>query len=324
MPTPLAHPVLISDPGAVILMAIDYQPAAFQSQGATLRGRLYRAKESDDHPAVVMSHGFTATIPMVMDRYAEALCDAGFTVLAYDHRNFGSSDGEPRQQANPWLQAAGYRDAMDYLEASSLGPSGPIALWGDSLSADAALVVAAADDRVSAVVGQAPAFGESGVPDDPDGAIFLKIKRRLLDGDVLAAPEDAVGPLPVVSADPQSPSFLPQIQAYRWFVDFGGRFGSGWQNQATFAVPAEAPPFHAGLAAPQVACPVLLIVAPDDEINEANPAVTRQVYDSLVAPKEWVDTDGGHFGLLYPESRLFKEAVAAQTDFLHRKLQRSP
>ncbi|GAB3725559.1 hypothetical protein [Nocardiopsis oceani] len=96
-------------------------------------------------------------------------------------------------------------------------------------------MVAAADDRVSAVVGQAPAFGESGAPDDPDGAIFLKIKRRLLDGDVLAAPDDAVGPLPVVSADPQSPSFLPPIQAYRWFVDFGGRFGSGWQNQATFA-----------------------------------------------------------------------------------------
>ena len=35
--------------------------------------------------------------------------------LLYDHLNFGMSGGELRQQINTWIQARGYRDAMNYL-----------------------------------------------------------------------------------------------------------------------------------------------------------------------------------------------------------------
>ena len=60
-----------------------------------------------------MAHGLSATISgMTADRYAEVFRDAGFAVLLFDHRNFGISDGEPRQQINKWVQARGYRDAM--------------------------------------------------------------------------------------------------------------------------------------------------------------------------------------------------------------------
>ena len=37
---------------------------------------------------------------MVADRYAEVLYSVGFAILLYDHRNFGMSGGEPRQQIN--------------------------------------------------------------------------------------------------------------------------------------------------------------------------------------------------------------------------------
>jgi hypothetical protein len=34
---------------------------------------------------------------MVIDRYAEVFCAAGFAVMLNEHRNFGISGGQPRQ-----------------------------------------------------------------------------------------------------------------------------------------------------------------------------------------------------------------------------------
>jgi len=83
-----------------------------------------------------MAHGFTATINgMVADRYAEVFFNAGFTVLLYDHRIFGISDGEPRQELNVWVQARGYRNAINFVAILPEIDADRIALWGYSMSA---------------------------------------------------------------------------------------------------------------------------------------------------------------------------------------------
>jgi cephalosporin-C deacetylase-like acetyl esterase len=73
--------------------------------GVTLRGWLYRPAGPDPAPAVVMAHGFSATRHMGLPAFADDLTAAGFAVLLYDHRNLGDSDGDPRQEINPWAQA---------------------------------------------------------------------------------------------------------------------------------------------------------------------------------------------------------------------------
>ena len=80
-----------------------YNDVSFNSEGAELRGRHYRHPDGPK-PTVVMTHGTTATITMAVDQYAEAIFGAGFDVLLYDHKNFGLSGGEPRQEINPWIQ----------------------------------------------------------------------------------------------------------------------------------------------------------------------------------------------------------------------------
>ena len=79
----------------------------FPSEGALLRGRFYRPERPPPFPVVIMTHGTTATITMALDHYAEVFCQSGLAVLLYDHRNFGMSGGELRQQINPWIQARG-------------------------------------------------------------------------------------------------------------------------------------------------------------------------------------------------------------------------
>lgn len=44
-----------------------YENVEFTSEAVTLRGRLYRPHASRPLPAVVMAHGFSATITMTAD-----------------------------------------------------------------------------------------------------------------------------------------------------------------------------------------------------------------------------------------------------------------
>ncbi len=145
----------------------EYRMVEFMSDGAVLRGRLY-LPDRWPAPVVVMAHGFSATIPMVMDRYAECFRQRGLAVLAFDHRGHGSSDGEPRGEINPWVQALGYIDAIEAARAVPEIGSSPVALWSDSLSARVALGVAALNDGISALVCQVPALGGQPGPDDAE------------------------------------------------------------------------------------------------------------------------------------------------------------
>ena len=299
-----------------------YRVVEFPSEGATLQGRFYyRENASRPAPVVIMAHGTSATITMGIDRYAEALHAAGLGVLLYDHRNLGRSGGEPRQEINPWVQARGYRSALDFAASLPEVDAGRMALWGDSYSAGEVMVVGACDPRVRAIVAQIPALGGRPAPADPDGALFAAVRTTLLGGEVAGSPETTLGPMPVVSFDQLgTPSLLTPITAFRWFIEYGGRHGTGWQNWATRVTPKTPAPFHAGLAAPFVQAPLLMIIAPEDEMPGANPAVSRAAYTAAPEPKELFEIGGGHFGLLYYPGELFDLASGVQRDFLVRHL----
>ncbi|OFW67629.1 MAG: hypothetical protein A2Z12_01325 [Actinobacteria bacterium RBG_16_68_21] len=296
----------------------------FESEGAALRGFLYETvKGEPPFPVVVMTHGTSATIPMVTDRYAEVFAEAGVSALLYDHRNLGISGGEPRQEINPWTQCRGYRDAITF--ASTIPDHDPkrIGIWGDSFSAGEVFLVAACDARVKVVVAQCPTFGAVPPDVDPSPGLFQEIRETFESGDVSGVPGDTIGPIPVVSPDQLgTPSLLQPIQAYRWFIDYGGRHGSGWQNQATRVIPSNVAPYSPYLCAPYVTAPSLMMVAPADEMTGANADVSRQAFDLLGGEKAWYEIGGGHFGLLHYPSSLFEQASTVQAEHLTRHLLR--
>ena len=212
----------------------------FPSEGATLRGLLYLPETGTKNPPVViMAHGTSATVYMVADKYAEAFCRAGLAALLYDHRGFGRSGGEPRQEINPWIQCRGYRDAVTFAETLDEVDPDRIALWGDSYTGGQVIIVGAIDQRVKVIVAQCPVFGAEPPPVEPNKANFDIIKDILSRGDVRGSPETTTGPMPVVSFDQAgTPSLLKPIQAFRWFIDYGGRAGTHWINSVTRVIPA--------------------------------------------------------------------------------------
>src|ERR1700761_9768913 len=103
-----------------------------------------------------MAHGFPAVKEMYLDRFADAFAAAGLGALVFDNRNFGASDGEPRQEIDPWQQVSDYRDAITFAETLEATDPERIGIWGSSYSGGHVLVVGAIDRRVKCVVAQAP------------------------------------------------------------------------------------------------------------------------------------------------------------------------
>jgi len=294
----------------------------FESEGAMLHGQLFLPEsQTEPAPVVIMAHGTSATVSMVADKYAEVFSRAGLAALLYDHRNFGRSAGTPRQEINPWIQCRGYRDAVNFVEDLDGVDPERIALWGDSYTGGQVVLVGAMEQRVKAIVAQCPVFGARPPEIDPSQANFERIKETYSLGDVQGSPETTTGPMPVVSFDQSgTPSLLKPIQAFRWFIDYGGRAGTHWMNRVTRVLPATPVPYAPTLCAPFVTAPTLLMVAPEDEMVHANYSVTRQAYELIPGPKQWYDIRGGHFGLLYYPSELFEEASQVQTKFLKKWL----
>lgn len=294
----------------------------FPSEGAMLRGLLFLPEsQTRKLPLVIMAHGFSATVTMVADKYAEAFSRAGLAVLLYDHRNFGQSEGEPRQEINVWVQARGYRDAINFVITLPEVDHARIVLWGDSLSGAEVVMVGAIDARVKAVIAQIPAYGDVLPPEDPDGALFSAIQETFLHSDLDKLAEKITGPMPVVSFDQAgTPSALLPLTAFRWFIEYGGRYDTKWKNSVTIAIKDTSVRFNAALCAPHLKAPLLMVMSDNDEMEGANSDISRKVFDMVPQPKELVEIDGGHFGLLYYPSSLFDQASRAQTEFLKKWL----
>jgi len=148
--------------------------------GTVLRGWWYPPEGPELAPAVAIAHGFSAVKEMVLDRYAEDFREAGLGVLVYDNRNLGASDGEPRQQIDPWGQVRDYRSAIEWLAARPDVDAGRIGLWGSSFSGGEVIVVAACDERVKAAIANVPFAGLPGTDYGDTRARYTAIREWVL------------------------------------------------------------------------------------------------------------------------------------------------
>ena len=287
------------------------------TDGTTLRGWHYLPNGSGKHPTVVMAHGFSAVKEMYLDKYAEAFAQAGLASVVYDNRNFGASDGEPRQEIDPWLQIRDYSDAITF--ARSLEQSDPdrIGIWGSSYSGGHVLVVGAIDRRVKCVVSQVPVI--SG----------WQNFRRLVRADFLAplqaglhadresrAAGGAPGMLPVVAENPMAPSALPTADSYQWFTATAVARAPAWRNEVTlrsieYGFGYE-PGAYIGLISPT---PLLMIVGVGDHLTVSDLAIAA--YERACQPKRLALIPGGHFDA-YVE--MFDQTAKPASDWFREHL----
>ena len=132
------------------------QDVEFTSGGETVRGHLYVPEGQGPFPIVVMAGGWCYVKELVQPSYAEAFVQAGCAALVFDYRNFGDSDGSPRQHLDPNMQLEDYKNAISYAETLDIADADRIAVWGISYSGGHALIIGATDPRVKCVVSTIP------------------------------------------------------------------------------------------------------------------------------------------------------------------------
>jgi fermentation-respiration switch protein FrsA (DUF1100 family) len=265
------------------------------TDGTTLRGWYYVPAGSDRHPTVVMAHGFSAVKEMYLDKFAEAFAAAGFASVVYDNRNFGASDGEPRQEIDPWLQVRDYSDAITFARTLEQTDPERIGIWGSSYSGGHVLVAAAIDRRVKCVVSQVPLISGWQNFRRIVRADFLALLRAGLhaDRDGRAA-GGAPGMLPVVAADPAAPSALPTSDSYKWFTETAAARAPSWRNEVTLRTIEYGFGYEPGAYISFISpTPLLMIVGVNDHLTVSDLAIAA--YERAFEPKRLVLMPGGHF-----------------------------
>jgi uncharacterized protein len=272
-----------------------------------------------------MAHGFTGTRDQLAP-YAKRFASAGLTVLAFDYRHFGDSEGEPRQvidigaQLDDWRAAVGCARAVEGVDPRR------IAIWGSSLSGGHVINLAAEDPTIAAVVAQVPVLDKSSRIMVREATAKLKggeiTARSLMATSCKAATlgiYDAVrgllrlaprymrvfGPPGSAAAftDPDGELVHSFSEAGpMWRNDFAARFMFGTPRYATGTVE-------------RVRVPLLVCVAEYD--TEADPTLAMEIAEK--APRgELAIYPVGHFAVYRPP--VFDQIVADQTRFLCRVL----
>ena len=269
---------------------------AFDAEGVTLRGWFYLAEGASGPAAtVVMAHGFSAVKEMYLDSFAEVFAAAGLNALVFDNRNFGASDGEPRQEIDPWAQVRDYRHAITY--AGTLPEVDPkrIGIWGSSYSGGHVLVVGAIDRRVKAVVSQVPLISGRANIRALVRADFIAGFREMFDADRLARFEGKPPAMvPVVDKDPLAASALPTPDSWEWFSQTGETRAPSWRNEVTLRTVEMLGEYEPGIYLPYISpTPLLLLIAEGDHLTPSEFAIAA--FDEAHQPKELVIMPGGHF-----------------------------
>lgn len=281
-------------------------------------------------PVILMASGLAAQIDFGMDTYGHEFAKAGFAVLLFDYRGFGSSDGAVRNLVNPKLHLQDWRAAVEFLAADqdALGVDpNKLALWGSSMSGGHVLVLASelCDPATTppgvtlrAVSSQSPHLDgrenrKKNMLPPPEGRGILgalRITRAGLADLARSALGMAPAYIPVVGGA-GSVSLMP-ISAEEYTNYFRKHpepalKGGGWQNMAPARIAMLVGFYNPIDFVDKVTVPTLFLAADDDALC---PSELVELAQAMCGGKtELLVLSGGHFEMYFDKN--FKIASGA-------------
>lgn len=295
---------------------------SFSSDGIPLAGVLRMPGRAGGTgggvPGIVFTGPLSGVKEQVTGIYAGLLADAGFATLAFDHRNFGASGGEPRQHEDAAGKLADLRDAVSFLAAQPGVDPDRIGVCGVCLGGGYAVRFAAFDPRAKAVVGIAGGYNDPAAMREAMGADGYR--EQLLRFAQVAQRQFETGEveyLPAVASDGG-----PAVMGGQEPFDYYGTDRSaspGWVNRLSLLSVRELITTDlAGAARFLSPTPLLLVHGRTDAY--CTPEGAQAVYDRAGDPKElvWLDTSN-HIDL-YDQPQFVEPAAEHAAAWFRRHL----
>ena len=303
----------------------------FESNGVRLVGQRFRG-EGDEfatgtdsgggsgaRPCVIIAHGFGNTADSGLFQFGEAFSAMGLDAIVFDYRCFGASDGEPRQLVSFKRHREDYKAAIAFARGLEGIDPERIVLWGTSYSGGHVIAVAAADDRIAAVISVVASL---------DGAATLKQLVKTAGAGQLAKAtargmQDRLASLagrdPVMMATAAVPGELAALSTPDALPGVLEIAGPTYVNEFCAREALVASNNRPIKLVGKVGCPVLFQIAVDDQI--APNASVEKAAETLGSRAEVRRYPGGHFDAYRGDT--CAEIKADEVAFLRRVLARA-
>lgn len=290
----------------------------FKSQGVNLSGLLFTPADFDasaKYPAIVFSGPFNQIKEQMGAVYGQKMAALGYVFLSFDHLGYGDSEGELRDNENPFIKMESIRDSISYLGTLPFVDQERIFGIGGCASGGYVPLVAATDKRLKAIA------SVSGMMDNTGFYYKSMTREQLIPLFKMAnaARQKAyeTGEMDYYDALNME-NTPPENEGYDYYMT--GRAGKETYPNYSHMAPMtlmETAPLTSGLTvAPYLYTPYLGIYGENAKAGDIPTAqLTIDFYDAASEPKELYEVPGATHVSLYDIDKDVNLAIAKMDEF---------
>lgn len=286
----------------------------FTSGDDLISAWLYRPAGDGPAPLLVMAHGLGAVRSMRLDAYAERFSAAGYACLVFDYRNFGDSEGRPRQVLDVGMQLADWAAAVAYARTLPGIDPDRIALWGTSFAGGHVIATAARLPGIAAAVAQCPfTDGLASARTITNPFVAARITARVV-RDLLARRRGRPPVMVPTAGRPGEVALMNTPDAYAGYLRLVPD-GVELRNEVAARIALQVFGYRPGRETPKIECPILFCVCEADSVAPASATLRH----AARAPRGEIKLyPEGHFAIYVDDA--FERVVADQIAFLDKHL----
>ncbi|WP_338877504.1 alpha/beta hydrolase (plasmid) [Spirosoma sp. SC4-14] len=307
-------------------MANNYitEKVKFKSNNQNVAGLLCNYKSNEKKPAVVILGPICSVKEQSPIQYATRLGEKGFVALCFDARNYGESEGKPRQFESLKNKEEDVKSAIDYLLSRSDVDAGKIFIVGVCNGANEMMQVSIDDKRVKAVALVSGNYlikenminllgNESIWNNHLQRAVIAKEKFKNTGKADYIKIVDSIG----------TEQLLPPLPIYGWYHPWENKapyftYRGGWQNKVTAMSEFETLNFDALATSKKIFKPTLVI---HGEMSDGGYEFAKQIFISIPTQNKksvWIDNTV-HFQF-YDDPIIIGQSVNEISDWFNQNI----
>ena len=271
---------------------------SFESEGLQLKGHLYLPtdyQEGDQLPGIVVGGSWTTVKEQMAGLYAQKLADQGYATLAFDHRYYGESEGEPRFLEDPAAKTQDFTNAMSYLTTLPVVDGERTGGMAVCASGGYMAQSVAQGDQYNAFAAVVPWFNTEEVVESFYGGP-AGIQRRIDQAQEAQQQYENTGQMAYAPTVSDTDSSAAMYGPFTYYLDEDLGKVPNWSDDQ-FAIASWEPwlTYRPVATASQISTPTLIITSE----KAATPQAGQQFYDQLQGPKDIAWMEGGQLDFYY-------------------------